>query len=552
MATCGEGEVRRFRNALWSASRSHRNGMIPQMSPPRNDSHLQRALPLAALLLGWSPSAESRGYYVDSWRPDNSGDAKTPSTAWKDFAKFTGLRVAPGDTLYLERGSVWPDAQLILYHGGSAQAPFVVTDHGDPSKPLPHLRSSHDVFAVGMGASHQVLEHLAVSAPNAMCISSLGDSFSDLTIQELEISDCRGGIGLGNVDTALVRANRISRMRFGTKGSGAIGITLDKTRHVRILENELRDCIDGTNDAEDGGAIELFRQNRDIEIAGNRARNTAGFLEMGGLRSDRDSMVGIYVHHNIAMEVQNFAWSSVWTSKDTSNEWAIAFREVYFDHNTMIQDHRKGGLAIGVSTALTDSTQMRIRDNLFTGDSLMGYLYQGPFSRGTNLFWSPAKGSAYPNPRIPADLVIDPSLVRDTIGITYSLGTTSPARNAGRSFTYPAGSIAKWVPVVSDGLPDLGALDASATALSPRAATRQVLSAKRFEDRIEVAGISAKETNPRFLAFSTNGRILACKPTKQADGTWRLAFPAFRDDSPVYLRILSEGHLESLALANAR
>lgn len=514
---------------------------------------LLRTFSLIASFLGSSQIADARGFYLDSSRPDNSGDGRTPQTAWKDFGGLDNTNTAPGDTLYLERGSRWVDVRNFVVQSGTREAPFVVTSHGDPAKPLPKIVSTGSNHALALAASHLILEKFAISGSNTICIvhaSSLPDT--DITLQELEISDCREGINLTEVDTVLVRANRFSNIRFGSARVGGTGITLSIAKHVRILDNEFRDCQDGQGATEDGGAIRLFRYNRDIEIAGNRALRTAGFLKFGGLHGDRDSMAGIYVHHNIAMEVQDFAWSDVQTPQDDPAEWAVAFRDVYFDHNTMVQNHRWGRSAIGVGTALTDSTRMRVRDNLFTGDSLMEFLHEGPFSRGTNLFWSSARGSVYPTPGLPKDLLSDPQLVADTSTISYSLGSTSPARGAGTLFTYPGSSVARWTPPSASAHPTLGALDAPAVSNADTPRKRPTWTARRTANGLVVQGVPADRERPIFLISTTEGRILPIRSANAVGDTWRLSVATLPESAPVYLRIRSQGRPESIVLAIAR
>ncbi|MBK9577161.1 MAG: right-handed parallel beta-helix repeat-containing protein [Fibrobacterota bacterium] len=526
--------------------------MIDLMTRSRTVSPLLRTASLAVTLLGLSQGAQARGFYLDSSRPDNSGDGRTPQTAWKDFGGMSDVRLAPGDTFYLERGSVWTDVRGFLPQVGTKSEPFVVTAHGDPAKPLPKIVSSDSNYALGLAASHLVLEKLAISGNNAKCIVNATGRITDITLQELEISDCREGINLTVVDSVLVRNNKFSNIRFGKDRVGAIGITLSIAAHARILDNEFRDCIDGKGATEGGGAIQLFRYNRDIEIAGNRALRTAGFLKLWGLHGDLDSMAGIYVHHNIAMETQHFAWSDAQTPQDDPAEWAVAFRDVFFDHNTMIQDHRWGQFAIGVGTPLSDSTRMRVRDNLFTGDSLMEFLHEGPFSRGTNLFWSSAAGSNYPSPKFATDLVVDPLLIPDTATISYSLGASSPAKRAGASYTYPGSTVARWTPPSASAHPDLGALDAPVSTLAASLPKRSVLKARHTTNGLVVEGIPANQAAPRFLASTTDGRILSITSAESTQGAWRLEFAAVPTGAPVFLRIQSSSREESLVLVNAR
>ncbi|MBK9578555.1 MAG: right-handed parallel beta-helix repeat-containing protein [Fibrobacteres bacterium] len=426
------------------------------------------------------------GWYADASRPDDKGDGRTPATAWKTFHPFVGKVVGAGDTLHLKRGSRWDNTFLVFYHGGTAAKPFVATAYGDESLPLPSISdtSSKQAWVIGLASSHLVVEKIAVHGPNGSCATTVSDSVTDVVIQDMEVSDCQSGIALAQVDGAIIQRNRVWNIHFPSNlnggGGGAIAITLDGCRNIKVLDNLIRDAIDGNPAHEDGGAVELFRRNSNIEIAGNRARNTAGFLEIGGLVQDHDTARNVVIHHNVAQEVQNFLWCSVATAKDTSSQWGMAYSEVYVDNNTQIQDGRRAGLTVGVSLHLEDSTQIRVRNNLFVGDSQAGFLFFGPFERKNNLFWSMNFPSKYEKPYAPGEKSVDPLIHADTTNLTYALDMASPARDAGAALVYPPSLGSLRLPTIPDGKPDIGALEMSSTSLVP--------TAQRFQGALRGAG----------------------------------------------------------------
>lgn len=491
------------------------------MGPVIFDPMIKRALVVSLVLC---VSGEAGGWYADASRPDNTGDGRTPATAWKNFSPFIGKVVAAGDTLYLMRGSRWENTYLVFYHGGTAAKPFVVTAYGDESLPLPSISdtSSKQAWVFGLGSSHLVLEKVAVHAPNGSCVTTVADSVTDVVVQDMEISDCQAGIALAKVDGAIVQRNRVSNIHFPSNlkggGGGAIGITIDGCKNIKVLDNVIRDAIDGKADHEDGGAVELFRKCSNIEIAGNRARHTAGFLEIGGLVGDHDTVRNVVIHHNVAQEVQNFLWCSVATGKDTSNEWGVAYNEVYVDNNTQIQNGRKAGLTVGVSLHLEDSTQIRVRNNLFVGDSQAGFLYFGPFDRKNNLFWSKNFPVKYEKPFAPGEKSADPLIHADTNNILYTLDPASPARDAGATVVYPSGLGALRVPNVSDGKPDIGALEMTSASLVPHAVRFQG-ELRREGDRVEWRGWAIASGRLHARLVDPEGRLVFAENTDHAVGS---------------------------------
>ena len=511
----------------------------------------------ALAILAASSLSCAAGWYVDAARQDNKGDGTSPATAWKNFDVFIGKVVNPGDTLYLKRGSRWDDTYLVFYHGGTAAHPFVATAYGDPSLPLPSITDTSFAqnWVFGLASSHLVVEKIAVHGPNGSCVTTVADSVKDVVIQDMEVSDCQGGIGLGGVDGAIVQRNHVTDIHFqkdkGADGNGAIGITMDGCRNVKVLDNFIRDAIDGVGEGEDGGAIELFRACSNIEIAGNRARHTAGFLEFGGLVHDHDTDRNVVVHHNIAQEVQNFLWCSVATAQDTSNEWGMAFSEVYVDNNTQIQDQRKGGLVVGVSLHLPDSTQIRVRNNLFVGDSQAGFLYLGPFDRRNNLFWSRNFPVHYEKPFAPGELSADPLIQADTNAIGYALGANSPARDAGAALAYPASLGVLHLPTVSDGKPDIGALEMTPAGIASGASRHQGRLSVQG-NRVTWKGLASAEGRLNARFSDPQGRIVFSEVGSHPSGALVRSWDLPRSGGILLLTVDMDGICQSLVVPPVR
>lgn len=517
-------------------------------------SILRRTLLLASALCSLGGAG---GWYADASRPDDKGDGRTPATAWKTFHPFIGKVVAAGDTLYLKRGSRWDNTFLVFYHGGTAARPFVATAFGDEKLPLPAITdtSSKQAWVLGLASSHLVVEKIAVHGPNGSCVTTVADSVTDVVIQDMEASDCQSGIALAQVDGAIIQRNRVWNIHFPSNlkggGGGAIAITLDRCRNIKVLDNVIRDAIDGNPDHEDGGAVELFRRNSNIEIAGNRARNTAGFLEIGGLVQDHDTARQVVVHHNVAQEVQNFLWCSVASAKDSSSQWGMAYSEVYVDNNTQIQDGRKAGLTVGVSIHLEDSTQIRVRNNLFVGDSQAGFLFFGPFDRQNNLFWSKNFPVKYEKPFAPGEKSADPLIHPDTTNLTYTLDLASPARDAGTALVYPSSLGALRLPPIADGKPDIGALEMGSTSIAFHA--RRFQGALRREgNRVAWDGWANASGTLSARLVDAQGRVVFSERTSHAVGSVGKTWDLPKARGVLVMTVKLDGIRQSMVLAPAR
>ncbi|MGG1516441.1 family 16 glycoside hydrolase [Paenibacillus oryzisoli] len=86
------------------------------------------ALPKAAMAAGTI-------YYVDSSRPDDSGDGKSAATAWKSLSKVNATTFAPGDQILFKSGGTWT-GQLYPKGSGVSGSPITLSSYGSGSKPL--------------------------------------------------------------------------------------------------------------------------------------------------------------------------------------------------------------------------------------------------------------------------------------------------------------------------------------------------------------------------------------------------------------------------------
>lgn len=88
-------------------------------------------------------AAPAATYYVDSSRPDDSGDGQSPETAWKTLAKVNGGSFAPGDFVLLKRGGVWRE-QLTVPSSGIAGFPITFGAYGTGANPKIYRTDSYN------------------------------------------------------------------------------------------------------------------------------------------------------------------------------------------------------------------------------------------------------------------------------------------------------------------------------------------------------------------------------------------------------------------------
>lgn len=390
---------------------------------------------MTALLLAACASGHTRAFHIDCVDGNDSKDGRTATSAWKNATKVIETKFQPGDTIRLKRGCTWNNQTLQILHSGTVSAPIVITSYGPISSPAPVIRDT-GIRVVGIGASHVAVESLAVTGSRKTCVVTMGTGLRNLTFRHLEVYGCSNGISIANTDTARVHGNHVHDITYINSTSGAIGIVLDQTKNVKVTDNILRNCIGTLNGKSDGGGIELYRSNSNTEIARNRAHRTYGFLELGGLSGD--TIRNLLVHRNIALETRTLAWVNLDTPTDTSNFWGIGYQSVVITQNTFIHKSSLVGSPIGSNTFLTDPDQILITNNVVTGDSVNGFVYQGGFARANNLFHSKvvnltSKKFAW----APGELEMDPYLVVDTNLILYKPTPGSPLLKTGAVIVPP-------------------------------------------------------------------------------------------------------------------
>lgn len=95
----------------------------------------QPLLPLLALLpVACTSSLDHSNYYIDATAGSDSNAGTSPEKPWKTFAPLASLKLSPGDSLLLRRGSVF-DSRLELSASGSPEARIVVDAYGEGDAP---------------------------------------------------------------------------------------------------------------------------------------------------------------------------------------------------------------------------------------------------------------------------------------------------------------------------------------------------------------------------------------------------------------------------------
>lgn len=392
-------------------------------------------------------------YYFDA-ESGSDGNVGSRSSPWKSLGKFRQLNPAPGDSILLKRGSNWTKDSIIIRVTGAIGKPVVFSDYGESSKSRPHIASAGLLIVVDK-SKYVVIENLELSGARGGCVEMWDSSSAHIVVQGVEAHGCGGGIYATGTDVVL-RDNFLhdGKMVVNTKDVmdddyGATGINLGRLDGCDVHGNRLVDLVAPSFDyGVDGGAIEFWKTTRNCDIHGNFAYRTDGFMEFGGQAGD--SVVGVAIHHNVALETSVLACFHVASS---TNPFGVGYENVRVDNNLVVK--RKSApwtfFLIADGAALDRIDRIKVRNNIFVADSATMLSYQPSgmnpgFEHSYNLFWTPGFDPFKNGLKAGAgEMLLEPMFVGeawnamnaiDTVVSDFALDSASPAVASGVDLHY--------------------------------------------------------------------------------------------------------------------
>ncbi len=109
-------------------------------------------------------------YYISSIHGDNAKRGTSASEAWETLDKLIeDVKLKPGDSVLLEKGSVFNDAYIHLYDvHGTADAPIVISSYGEGNKPV--------INANGQGVWYQSYEKRTINEDGSITTNVMMDN----------------------------------------------------------------------------------------------------------------------------------------------------------------------------------------------------------------------------------------------------------------------------------------------------------------------------------------------------------------------------------------
>jgi polysaccharidase protein len=180
-------------------------------------------------------------YYVNSATGSDRNGGTGQNSAFATLSKVESLKLKPGDSVLLAKGSVFNE-QFDIKYSGTESAPIKIGSYGTGAAPVIHSSGDgiHSLYA-----SNIVIENLKIS--NTGTAGIYGGSVTNWTVRNVEIaktgmSENAGAVTFRNSTNVTVEDSKIT----GVKGDG---FWIEKVAGVKLLDNTVTSANGSTADA---------------------------------------------------------------------------------------------------------------------------------------------------------------------------------------------------------------------------------------------------------------------------------------------------------------
>ncbi|MBX4957293.1 right-handed parallel beta-helix repeat-containing protein [Rhizobium lentis] len=180
-------------------------------------------------------------YYVNSATGSDRNSGTNQTSAFATLSKVESLKLKPGDSVLLAKGSVFNE-QFDIKYSGTDSAPIKIGSYGTGAAPVIHSGGDgiHSLYA-----SNIVVENLKISNSGGSAIS--GGSVSNWTVRHVEVdksglSGETGAMNFRNSKNITIENSTIS----GAKGDG---VWIDKVEGFKLLNNTVTNSHGAKADA---------------------------------------------------------------------------------------------------------------------------------------------------------------------------------------------------------------------------------------------------------------------------------------------------------------
>lgn len=302
-------------------------------------------------------------YYIDSVNGSDSNAGTSTGAAFASVSVVANLKLRPGDSVLLSRGSVFTDT-LTIAKSGAVGNPITIGAYGHGDAP----KLSGTVGIVGTGTANIVIHDVAIANNGGAAIYGL--NVRNWDIHDIAISDTGAQTGIGGIVFKNANNVAIANSTFkNIEGDGvfisiANGVTVKDSSFTHI-NGHAADAIQietGSNLVFDGNTIDMTtsRDSTKGGIVTNFVQDVtfSDNVVTGGSFGFSVSGQNVTIEGNTLTAQTKYDWSAgvlIGGPQDISN---------YNITKNVISDSR-WGVAITGQTATNVRTDMNVTDNVF-------------------------------------------------------------------------------------------------------------------------------------------------------------------------------------------
>ncbi|MBK8186503.1 MAG: hypothetical protein IPK77_04235 [Cellvibrio sp.] len=202
-------------------------------------------------------------YYIDSQGGDDQNAGTSPDLAWKSLDRLGKIKLQPGDSVRLSRGSVFTNQHLYLDSDdwGTEEYPIIIEAYGQGELPtIEDPRALWDktklVDAISVKGRYIHIFDIRIKNAEKVWGVSLDHSSHHIIIGGMDIDGASGGIR-AHGEHQKILSNYIRNI--GSKGGNSGGICIVFVgKSLEFAWNRMVRCVNDTMTRPDGSAFEYY------------------------------------------------------------------------------------------------------------------------------------------------------------------------------------------------------------------------------------------------------------------------------------------------------
>ncbi len=306
-------------------------------------------------------------YYISSLHGSAGNNGLSAATPWADFTQANTTTFQPGDTILLERGSVWNSTILSPLGSGTASAPIVINTFGAAAaRPV--------INAAGLQSTFNGASSAVINDPTYYPDFKYGSGAVTLFNQQYwEINNLELTNTVGGIFNVADKANNFSGIRVWARATGALSHIYVRGNYIHNVTGEVSWSGDRAESKRTGGIVvytwdynseSAHTTFDDIRIENNFIQN----VSMEGICVQQASKTNLYASRTTYTDTRTFTpytnvvidGNVINNQSNTNSSDGIQFIGARYTHvyNNLVL----GGGTVGIETDLSDQATIEYNE----------------------------------------------------------------------------------------------------------------------------------------------------------------------------------------------